>query len=249
MQRRADGAMEKQEEMSFSLCDFTGRCKPSTLLRLTADLAGEDYYRRGLPHDRLWEEGYVFLVSRVRFRLRRNIRAEERVALGTYERCVSGPFCIRDYTVDDASGERIISGRSAWILCDPGTRRILRPKQFPYPMETHTDLPLDCGDPGRLRLPERMEPVGTRRVVYSDLDGNGHVNNAVYADIACDVLPTALFRGALQEFSINFVQEAKLGDDIALFTGSAEDGLAVVGYIGDAVCFESVFRFAEAEEV
>lgn len=243
MRRSGDGVCEREAELNFSLCDFTGRCKPSTLLRIGADLAGEDYRLRGLPHDRLWAEGFMFLVSRARFHLRRNIRAEERVRLGTYERCVSGPFCMRDYTIDDASGERIVSGRSAWILCNPQTRRIVRPKSFPHPLETHTDLPLDCGDPERLRLPEGMAPAGERPVVYSDLDGNGHVNNAVYADMACDVLPAALFEGELRDFSINFVQEARLGDRIALFSAEAEGTSFVAGYVEDALCFECALTF------
>jgi len=245
MHRREDGVFEKTEDMSFSLCDFTGKCKPSALLRITSDLAGEDYHMRGLPHDRLWNEGYVFLVSRVSFRLKRGIGAEERVTFATYEHSVSGPFFVRDYTVSDESGEQIISGRSEWIVCDPQTRRIIRPSKFPYPPQTHEDRQVDCAAPQRLKLPEEMEKLGERRVVYSDLDGNGHVNNSVYADIACDVLPISLLCGQICEFSINFVQEAKLGDVIELRGFSIEETVCVAGYIGDALCFECSFVFEQ----
>ena len=77
--RRQNGIYEKTQDVSFSLCDFTERLKPSALLCLTSDLAGEDYGDRGLPHDKLLNEGFVFLVSRVRFSIRRNVRAEERI--------------------------------------------------------------------------------------------------------------------------------------------------------------------------
>ncbi len=241
--RRQNGIYEKIQEISFSMCDFTQRLKPSELLCLTSDLAGEDYGDRGLPHDKLAEEGYVFLVSRVRFSIKRNIRAEERVKLITYERRLAGPFCIRDYIIEDEKGEQIIAGRSAWILCDPNTRRILRPSSFPYEIQNHEDIEIPVGEPDKLKHPESMELLGERRVVYSDLDGNGHVNNSVYGDMACDVLPMELFEGELKEFAINFVKEAKMGDTITLYGGRSENSHTVAGYIGEALCFECAFVF------
>lgn len=243
--RRQDAAFEKIQDISFSLCDFTERLKPSALLGITSDLAGEDYGDRGLPHDRLLNEGFVFLVSRVRFRLRRNVRAEERIRLITYERKTAGPFCIRDYIVQDSAGESVIAGRSAWILCDPESRRILRPSSFPYPIQNHEDIEIDVGEPDKLRLPGKMERIGERKVVYSDLDGNGHVNNSVYGDMACDVLPMELFKGNITDFAINFVKEAKPGDTIALFGGRDEDSRFVAGYLGESLCFECAFTFEE----
>ena len=243
--RRQDGTYEKTQEISFSLCDFTERLKPSELLCLTSDLAGEDYGDRGLPHDKLLSEGFVFLVSRVRFAIKRNVRAEERIRFITYERKIAGPFCIRDYILEDAGGERIIEGRSAWVLCDPVTRRILRPAHFPYEIQNHEDIELAVGEPDKLRPVENMQKIGERKVVYSDLDGNGHVNNSVYGDIACDVLPMELFRSELKEFAINFVKEAKIGDTITLYGGRDGSSHVVTGYVGDAVCFECAFTFED----
>ena len=245
---RQDPIFEKTQDISFSLCDFTERLKPSALLCLTSDLAGEDYGERGLPHDKLLSEGYVFLVSRVRFRLRRNVRAEERIRLITYERKIAGPFCIRDYIIEDAAGETLILGRSAWILCDPKTRRILRPASFPYEIQNHEDIVLEVGEPDKLRLPDNMERAGERKVVYSDLDGNGHVNNSVYGDIACDVLPMELFRGDITDFAINFVKEAKIGNTIALYVGEDGNSRFVAGYLGESLCFECVFTFLEKNQ-
>ena len=242
--RRQNGIYEKTQELSFSLCDYTQRCKLSTLLSITSDMAGEDYGNRGLPHDKLISEGYVFLVSRVRFKLKRNIRAEERIKLITYERRIAGPFCIRDYIIEAEDGEEVITGRSAWILCDPASRRILRPTCFPYEIQNHEDITLPVGEPEKLKLPENMQRLGERLVVYSDLDGNGHVNNSVYADMACDALPMSLFEGEITDFAINFVKEAKAGDAVALF-GAEQDGIHyVAGYVGEALCFECALTFA-----
>ncbi len=241
--RRQDGIFEKTQDITFSLCDFTGRLKPSALLCLTSDLAGEDYVSRGLPHDKLMEEGYVFLVSRARFSLIKSIRAEEQVRMMTYERRTSGPFCIRDYIIENSRGELAIAGRSAWIICEPASRRIVRPGSFPHAIDNHEDMVLPVGEPDKLRIPKTMEQLGQRRVVYSDLDGNGHVNNSVYGDMACDVLPMELFNGRIKEFQICFVKEAKAGDTITLYGTEENRSHIVAGCVGDATCFECVLSF------
>ena len=241
--RRQDGTFEKTQEITFSMCDFTERIKPSALLVIAADIAGDDYSDRGLPHDALLKEGVVFLVSRVRFSIKRRIRAEESIKLISYERRVTGPFCIRDYIVEDDRGEIIIAGRSAWIICDPVSRRILRPASFPHPIQNHEDIILDVGEPEKLKLPQDMEKVCERKVVYSDLDGNGHVNNSVYGDMASDVLPMELFNGEIKEFAINFVKEARMGDPITIFRGKDGDREFIAGFLGDSLCFECAFTF------
>ena len=245
MKRLSDGTYAVEKTLAFSQCDHTGRCRPASLLRLATDLAGEDYTDRGLPHDLLWSEGCVFLASRIRFRFLKPLRAEQTVLFHTWERGVSGPFCIRDYALRDENGERIAEGSSSWILCDPISRRILRPRQFPHTMQQHEELAIPAVDAEKIALPEQMQPAGARTVRYSDLDGNGHVNNAVYADIACDALPIALFDRGISEFSVNFVHEAKHGDVIDLSVGERDGMHCVAGTVDGTSCFTFAVRFCK----
>lgn len=244
MKRLPDETYEAKKTLAFSHCDHTGACRPASLLRLATDLAGEDYADRGLPHDLLWQEGCVFLASRIRFRFFRPLRAEQTAIFHTWERGVAGPFCIRDYALRSEDGERIAEGSSSWILCDPISRRILRPRQFPHEMQQHEELAIPAVDAEKIALPDTMQPAGSRTVRYSDLDGNGHVNNAVYADIACDALPIALFDRGIAEFSVNFIHEAKHGDTIDLSVGEREGVYYVSGVVGGTSCFTFAVHFA-----
>lgn len=230
----------EEKRIAFSDCDFTGRMKLSALLRYTSDLAGNDYADRGMNWEFLQQRGVAFLVSSVRMRIHRPIMEEESVTFSTYERGIKGPICLRDTFVEDAAGNRVVSIRAAWVLCDPVKRRILRPDtdRLPKPIESHWDMPLECDDPARIRLSETMQDAGERKIVYSDLDANGHVNNSVYADIACDSLPLDVFRSGISEFSVFYHQEATLGDRLAMTIGTSPGRVAVRGKNGDAVCFE-----------
>lgn len=243
--RKNDGTYESAKTLSFSQCDHMQACRASSLLRLATDLAGEDYTDRGLPHDLLWQEGCVFLASRIRFRFFKSLRAEKTAIFHTWERGVAGPFCIRDYALRSEDGTPIAEGSSSWILCDPQTRRILRPRQFPHEMQQHEELALPQVNAEKILLPDNMTDAGVRAVRYSDLDGNGHVNNAIYADIACDALPIALLERGLHEFCINFIREAKHGDTISLQTGEQDGIYYVSGTVDGTTCFTCAMRFFE----
>ena len=83
---------------------------------------------------------------------------------------------------DHEQGGRLIARQ----LIDSGARHVVLvggPRsQF---AEGTTYLPADCPPCRKIKW-EDGTLAGRRKVVYSDLDGNGHVYNAVYAGIACD---------------------------------------------------------------
>ena len=57
----------------------------------------------------------------------------------------------------------------------------------------------------RLKLPEGEEGVryaGPRKVVYSDLDGNGHVDNARFIEITADALSQRMMEHPLETLQV-----------------------------------------------
>jgi acyl-ACP thioesterase len=238
---RRDFTCFRDVKPAFSDYDWNGNLKLSAILRFTSDLAGEDYAERGLSWEVLQAHGIVFLVSRMALRVHRNIRDGETVTIATYERSVEGPYCIRNYYVIGESGDTAVSAKSAWIVCEPASRRILRPSELPKPIECHPDADVDCAEPNRIHLPHTMEYAGDRLVVYSDIDANGHVNNSKYADIACDYLPPELLQKPVRDFAAVFRQEAKPGEIIRVGRSVGGGSAVVSGDVGSVSCFECKF--------
>lgn len=68
-------------------------------------------------------------------------------------------------------------------------------------------------------------------VLYSDLDLNYHVNNAIYGKWASDVVPVELWKDwQLHEFGINFMNEVHLGQKVVIKTEivKAEESIEVL---------------------
>ena len=107
------------------------------------------------------------------------------------------------------------------------------------------DRVIDCPDPKKLLLPhEGVEELGTRQVVWSDLDGNGHLYSANYGDIIWDYLPCDLQERTPREFYINYNHEATLGETLRLVGFRNGDGSYLMEALGpDAACFTALCVF------
>ena len=76
-------------------------------------------------------------------------------------------------------------------------------------------------------------------------DVNHHMNNAVYADLACNAIEQELFAGRhIASFTIQYHREAKFGETISLYQKKEENRYFLEGQLGDAACFESLLELA-----
>ena len=234
----------RQEELVFWDCDRNQRVRVAALLSRLAAFAGYDYDARGLTHEALWASREVFLLSRASLRIHACPRAGDVLDITTWEAGIKGAHMGRNYEMKDRQGRLRVSARTDWILVDPETRKIMRPSAFTAKPLLRDDRPLDCPETRRIVLPpEGREDLGTRRVRWSDLDGNGHLFSGNYGDIVWDALPEDLQPRVFKEFYINYSREAVLGDQLKLDGFRDETGYFVEGLGPRGSCFTALCVF------
>jgi len=216
MIQKENGVFYTDNNLCFYDCDCYKRAKLSTIMKFLAEAAGADYTARGYAHQTLWERGMVFLLSRTNISIDRMPENTETVTVTTWEHGIKAAQFIRAFELFDQQGEKIISAMTTWLLVDPSSRKILRPDAFDGKMTILADKPIDCDIPGKLRMPNEGKPMEKRTIRFSDLDSNGHVYNAVYGDIVCDLLPLEVLKKPIRGFQINYQTEATLGEEIEL---------------------------------
>ena len=135
---------------------------------------------------------------------------------------------MRDFQIRDEQKNAIIYGRSNWLIIDLDRRRPLRPhvvmEKLPlnegidaYP-DGAAELPAMSGETGALKK------TGERVAAYSDLDYNGHVNNARYVQWVQDIADPAMLCGAEKlHIDMNYLHEIKIGERIEFFTKTSDD--------------------------
>ena len=208
----------RQKQLIFADCDRYQRARVSTLLSIAAAVAGADY-------DAL--------------RIHRCPRALQVVDVTTWEDGVKAAHMQRVYEITDREG-LLVSIRSDWILVDPQTRRIMRPGTFTAKKLGTCPKAIDAPEPRKILLPrEGVEDLGARKVVWSDLDGNGHVYSGNYGDFVWDYLPADLQEKVPREFFINYSKEATLGQELRM-VGCRKGGEYLMEGLGpEGVCFSA----------
>ncbi len=212
-------------EISISDCDARGRIRPSSLLVLMQEIGETHAATLGLSRTRLVQNGMCWVLYRQRTVMARLPHFHEKIRATTWPAPVEGPLFPRCFLFEAEDGRPLGSAVAAWVLMDIQTRRPLRPSALVG------DLPPSLR-PSPLPIPAMLrvtggESLGSRKVCYSDVDVNGHMNNTRYIDWVCDALNYgALEEKGLAEWQVNYLAEARPGEKIAL--SSLEDGEATL---------------------
>lgn len=238
----------KEMKITYPECDVSNKLRISGIMRHIQEVSGEHLEALGMHHGLLWQEGFVYLLTKVGLRVKRRPRALERLTLITKPRQPKGVQSVRDIYFYDEAGCEIIYAQTGWVLTDPVQHKIRRPSELPHtilvePVEISYDIVKR-----KIKRPETAVSTGVRDVNYSDIDCNLHMNNAVYSDIVCDQLPLELHRNfELAEYDINFVGEVGLGDKLEVLTAPLGHNSYYVGAdrpAGDR-CFEAVATYRQ----
>ena len=200
---------EVGEKSTLKLSSFLSLCQEISELHL-----GE----WGLPYETMKARGLVFLFTQTRAKFYRMPEHREEIELITRPNGSVGVQFYREFEMrNHKTGELLAKATQTSVAADAVSHKILRPKAF---LEFGADPGVHDGNRlEKVVLPEHMEAVGERPVFYSDLDYNGHLNNAVYADILCDYLPGGMMGRNIAEFQIHYIMESKYGETLRLYAG------------------------------
>ena len=232
-----------QTKVYFSYCDKTGFLSLYELLRLTSDIAVEDYRARGMSREFLLQNNFAILVSRVSFKLLRLPKENESITVSTWEEVSEALQLIRGYEITDNEGNALVEGLSSWLLVDPKTRRIIPSKKFALRPPSSIKRQDASLKPSKIILPDDMEKIGEHTIAYSDLDANGHTNNSRYAAFIMDNLPEPYASRKFTDFKINYSKEALSGEKIELFAHYEDNKIILVGKTQNGNSFESELYF------
>lgn len=215
-------------DITVSNCDADGHLKPSALLTLMQELAELNATGLGYGRAHLIEQGICWVLYRLRYAFAQLPALGDELRADTWPSGLKGPFFERAFRFEDASGALIGEAITTWVLLDIEKRRVLRPSVLKMPAPINTELACSLALPGALAL-EGLEAVETRPVRYTELDMNGHMNNARYADWALDLLRALGEARPVRAMQINYIAEGRPHDRVALSARLGDEGALIEG--------------------
>ena len=222
--------------------DAAMRLKPAAFMDLAQEMAYVAADAMHFGYEELMCENKAWVLSRLHFVFEDVPSWRDRLELQTWHKGPRGPFYIRDFRFLDQEGHTRISATSSWVILDVKERRMCRTSEVTDMIpETTVCLEDSIAEPaGKVAVPRGSEPVlaGCRRVGYSDVDLQGHTNNARYMVWAMDCID---FEEAasrpVREVRIQFNHETCAGEEVSLYLFRDGDTYYVEGRAEDRQAF------------
>lgn len=197
--------------------DAERRVRATQMLVYMQETSNHHMRACGPDLDKLRDEyGLAFLLSKIRFEIYEPLYAFENIEVDTWTCPARGYSILRFYRI--RKGEKTIAvADTTWALMNLNEMTLVTGEALDGIYDFQNDLPIELDVPKRFKLPTdySLERIGTRKIRYSDLDYNMHMNNTKYPDMLCDFMPieqTKRIRG----FLLSYVNEAAFGDELEI---------------------------------
>lgn len=228
-------------EIRDNMVDCLGFLKPSQILFIAQDMGGRHCRELALSYDEMAARGLFWAVSRHRVQITRRPRSGEILRVETWPMPATAAAFPRSVVAYDEEGKECFRSITLWVIMTLDTRKMIAPGKSGI-MVPGTVRGLELANPKGL-VPRDMVNSCPRRVCYTDIDRNGHMNNTRYLDWVSDLLPSAFHQGhEVKEFTVCYHAEAREGQVLGLsWDFPQEDCLQVDAYRSDTGKDERIF--------
>ncbi len=197
--------------------DFKNEIKVSSIFNYMQDTASSHADNLNVGYKHLLKAELFWVLSWVKLEFGRQPKFEDNFKIRTWPKGRHKLYALRDFLLYNETGDTFCRIASAWLLINANTKRITDlknlPVVFPYQPDEHalTDLP------GKIPAEKTDEIVFNKKISYSDIDINRHVNNAKYIEYILDCYPNDFHqRNRMKSMTVSFISETKFNDEIEI---------------------------------
>lgn len=189
---------------------------PTSTVKYMMEAVDRNMLNCGPTYQELMAKGLSFIVSRTAVEVLRPLKEYEQLTVSTWATESKNVSFPRSYLIK--SGDEIVAkGIAIWALVDINEHKLIKGSQFS--VESYgTGEPIEMGIPTRFKLSSdiTLSKCGEKKVLYSDIDRNFHMNNTKYFDMLFDYIPERekIFMSSCH---INYLCEAPYGSNIEIF--------------------------------
>ena len=219
--------------------------KISTIFKYLQQVSTNHAELLGLGKKDTVDKGMFWVITRMKVIIHKMPKMLETLTVTTHPGDMMLFIFPRFYEVYNEQGELVISGSSSWVLLDNETHKVkMKPFGDGYSLQGEKDE-RDIPVPEKVIGLDNIELVDERKVRYSDIDLNGHLNNTKYIDYITDTHDSHFYnKYCVKEILINYEKEIKDNDEVKLYSDNSIPEM-IVGDVNDSHCFIAKINYEE----
>ncbi|MEE1073236.1 MAG: thioesterase [Cellulosilyticum sp.] len=223
-------------QVQFDSIDFAGKMSLNGICNYMQIIAahhasnlGFNYYKNSTMPE------YYWILSRVKYVIDTYPTWEDEIQIETYPGGCEKLFAVRLFDICDIEGKKLGYIIGDYILMDAAKKRPARIKGNTGSL-AFLDFPYEGESLPKLKVPRKGESYEVlnrerRKAYYSEMDLNGHMNNAHYVRWTLDMLPLELLKEKeVSSLEINYNTSITYGTEVEIIlTLDERDGYMVYG--------------------
>ena len=209
-------------EIKYQEVDGNKKLRLFNLENYLLEVAGTVADQLGFGIAQLHPKGLTWILTRLSLEMYELPTHCEKVRFETWIESNAHMLSTRDFRI--YSGDKLIGQcKSVWAVLDLQKREIVNIFDDPIFADS---VDGDVIEMARVRMTTLPEPTGCmpHKIVYSDIDYNGHCNSCRYLQAMMDAyMPN--YYGKKIRLDINYSKEVMLGDELQTYYLVAADGV------------------------
>ena len=192
--------------------DKNGKLTLPALFHFLQECAWNNARMNDFGYEYLKQENAFWVLSRILVQMDEYPNWKDKVEIKTWPKGADGFFALRDFEIS-MKGKIIGRVTSSWLILDMKTRRPRKLIDFNFIHENFLQEKAIDKKLEKLILKSELKDLEQRKVYFSDLDVNKHVNNATYVRWVLDSFFSDNNSELISELQINFISELMLNDE------------------------------------
>lgn len=206
---------QKEYDIHYFLLNQYNEANPVAIINLLGDIAISHSEAVGLGIEQLLEVRTCWILNRWLLKMDRYPKLGEKLLIETWPSQFKHFYATREFCIKDTKGNMLGSASSLWIYLNVDKRRPTRIPQYfnqAYGLDSNRVMNNYFQD---LASITDVQAKMSFHVRHSDIDTNGHVNNACYIDWMLEGISEDLTRDYhLSELEVIYKKETMYGADI-----------------------------------
>lgn len=204
--------LAQKYRLAYYECDKNGNIRISTLMNLLQDVTLKHTCKLGYGKEYLLRQ-MGWMVTRYAIKIKEYPKAGDKITVVTWVSELTKLTLNRQFLIINSKGKTLVEVVSKWSLVDLVKKKLLEIP--PFSLRKKKLFTTSFAQPA----PQKNDITRRFRVLFDNIDFNGHVNNSMYPFWACECIPNEFrLENLPRELTISFQKECVYGEEISVST-------------------------------
>ena len=215
----------KNFEINFMQCTTKGKLKITEMCNMLQLTAAEHSELGGISFIDMQRFNQAWVLSRIRLEINNLPKWKDIITVKTWICTLENSRSIRALEIY-MNNTKMIGSETFWAVFNT---KIRRPETLQLPHEHFDKFKNNRGteiELSKIKFPEHLEFVLTKKVYLSDLDMVNHVNNVKYIEWCLDLVDTNLIlNNKIISLEMNFLKELSMNDNVNIYKSTTNKSI------------------------